>query len=119
MPTAAQRTARAQRRAVHARRRINDKEPTVTSVVFKTAAGVALAAQEVRVELDDRSSLDFSAAGAAPRMAAVVYGIRQHATLADTDMKEGYRFVLGNDEYRITDIIDTQGERQGVAVAIG
>lgn len=119
MPTAAQRTARAHRRAVHSIRRINDKEPVVTSIAFRTAAGVVLAAQTVRIELDNRASLDSSPAGTAPRMTAIVYGIRQHATLADTDMKEGYTFILGNDMYRISDVIDTQGERQGIAVATG
>jgi hypothetical protein len=118
-PTAEQRTAREQRRAVHALRRINDKFTVVTSVTFKTAAGVTLAAQQVRLEYDNRASESTSAAGAAPRMQLIVYGIRQHATLPDTDMKEGYRFVYGNDEYRITDIIDTIGERQGIAVATG
>lgn len=118
-PTPAQRAAREQRRAVHALRRINDKWAVTTSVAFKTAAGATLAAQEVRVEVDNRSSQLSSAAGQAPRMQLIVYGIRDHATLPDCDMKEGYRFVLGTDEYRIEKVTDNPGERQGIAVATG
>lgn len=119
MPTAAQRTARERRRAVHALRRINDKFTTVTSVTFKTAAGVTLAAQEVRLEYDNRSTPSESAAGQAPSMKLIVYGIRNHATLPDTVMEEGYRFVYLNDVYRIENVIETLGERQGVATATG
>lgn len=103
-------------RAALAWSRINDKP---TSVAFKTAAGATLAAQTVRVEVDNRSTLDASPAGAGPLMTAIVYGIRGHSTLPDTDMKEGYRFILGGDSYRINDIILTIGEIQGVAVATG
>lgn len=119
LPTAAQRTAKAQRRAAHAWRRLHDKFEPVTSVAFKTAAGVTLAAQEVRIEVDNRASMSSSAAGSAPRMTLIVYGVRNHATIADTIMEEGFRFILGSDEYRCIDVILTLGEIQGIFVAIG
>lgn len=103
-------------RAALAWHRILDKP---TSVAFKTAAGATLAAQTVRIEVDNRSSMDASPAGAGPMMTAIVFGIRGHGTLPDTDIKEGYRFILGGDSYRINDIILTIGEVQGVAVAVG
>lgn len=103
-------------RAALAWSRILDKP---TSVVLKTASGVNRAAQTVRIEVDNRSSLANSAVGAAPRMAVIVYGIKNHPTLPDTIMAEGDRFVLNNDSYRIEDIILTLGEIQGVAVATG
>jgi hypothetical protein len=103
-------------RAALAYRRILDKP---TSVVFKTAAGVTLAAQTVRVESDSIARPAMSAAGLAPVRRVVVFGIKGHATLADTNMAEGYRFVLGNDELRIVDIILTLGEIQGLAEATG
>lgn len=118
LPTAGQRTAKAQRRAAHAYRRLNDKEQPVTSIAFKNGAGTVLAAQTVRVEWDNRASIVSSTAGAAGKMNLVVYGIRQHPTLATTDIKEGYRFVLNGDEYRCSEVIDTLGERQGIFVAI-
>lgn len=117
--TAAQRAAREQRRAAHADNRINDKWEVTTTVAFKNAAGTILAAQEVRIESDNSATPSESAAGAAPKRKVIVYGVRDHATIADTDIKEGYRFVLHNDEYRVVDIILTLGEIQGIAEATG
>jgi hypothetical protein len=103
-------------RAALAWARIQDKP---TSIVFKPPSGASLAAQIVRIEVDNRQSMVENASGVAPRMQAVVYGIRGHATLADTVFAEGYRFILGNDEYHINDIILTIGEIQGIASATG
>jgi hypothetical protein len=114
--TAQERTLREQERAADAWKRIGEKPQ---SVAFKNAAGTTLAAQTVRVEVDNRASDSISAAGAAPKMKAIVFGIRGHATLANTDIKEGYRFVYGNDEYRCIDIILQTGEIQGVFEAVG
>jgi hypothetical protein len=119
IPTAAQRTARERRRAAHAWRRINDKWTVVTSVAFRTSAGVTLAAQSVRIESDNTATPAESAAGAAPKRKVIVYGVRNHATLTDTDIKEGYTFVYLNDLYRCTDIIVTLGEVQGIFEATG
>lgn len=106
-------TEKAQRAAL-AWRRIQAKP---TSVVFKTAAGVAIAAQTVRVESDSRATVSKSVAGAAPRRKAIVFGIRDHATLANTDIKEGYTFNLETDKYVVQDVIITLGEVQGIAEA--
>lgn len=107
---------REQERAADAWQRINEKP---SSVAFRNVAGTILAAQTVRIEVDNRASDNISAAGAAPKMKAIVYGVRNHATLANTDIKEGYRFVYANDEYRCVDIILTLGEIQGVFEASG
>lgn len=96
-------------RAANAWRRIQDKP---SSVAFKKPDGTTLAAQTMRVEYDNRASLAQSEAGAAPNRKLILFGIKGHATLADTDMEEGYRFVFDNDEYRITDVLPTIGERQ-------
>lgn len=116
LKSAQARTLQAQRRAANAWKRINDKP---TSVAFKTAAGVTLAAQTVRIEVDNRADTAESDAGQTPRMNVIVYGIRGHATLTDTDIAEGYRFVLNGDEYTIKDVILQIGEIQGVGVANG
>lgn len=105
-----------QLRAALAWRRINDKS---SSIAFRTPTGTTLAAQTLRVESDNRASMSESAAGAAPTRKVIVFGIRNHATLADSDIKEGYRCVISNDEYRCVDVIDTLGERQGVFEATG
>lgn len=116
LTTANQRTTRAQQRAADAWQRIQDKPTTVT---LKTAAGVARAAQTVRLEWDNRSGTAESDAGTTPRMNVIVYGIRDHATLSDTAMAEGDRFVYLGDAYVIEDVILQQGEIQGVGVATG
>lgn len=109
-------TATEPQRAALAWRRINDKP---TSVTFRTAAGATLAAQTVRVESDNTATPAESAAGAAPRRKVVIFGVRNHATVADTVVAEGYRFVLNNDEYRVMDLILTLGEVQALAEATG
>jgi hypothetical protein len=114
--TAAQRTEREQERAADAWKRINEDPTTIT---LRTAAGSNRAAQVVRLEVDNRATDSISAAGAAPKMKVIVYGIRGHATLANTAMAEGDRFVFAGDEYRIADIILQQGEIQGVGEAVG
>lgn len=116
LTTAQQRTTRSARRAAFAWKRISDKP---TSVTFRTPAGATLAAQTVRVEVDNRASVIDSDAGQTPRMNVILYGIRDHATLTDTNMAEGYRFVLSGDEYTVQDVILQTGEIQGVAVANG
>lgn len=114
--TAAERTQREQERAADAWTRINEKPSTIT---LRTAAGVNRAAQVVRLEVDNRASVGESAAGVAPRMNVILYGIKGHATIADTVMAEGDRFVYAGDQYTIQDIILQVGEIQGIAEATG
>lgn len=132
-------------RAALAWRRILDKP---TSVAFRTPTGTELAEQTVRIEVDNRATMDSSAAGDAPKMTAIVYGVRDYplgeatgegqqpiglllalthtveaevgaVIVADTVMAEGYRFIYAGDQYRIDDIILQIGEIQGVATATG
>jgi len=98
-------------RASEAWRRINLKP---YSAVFSTPAGTLLPSQTVRLESDNSSLLLGSTAGTAPVRRVIIYGIINHITLPDTDMKEGYTFIFSNDEYRCTDIIVTLGEIQGI-----
>lgn len=103
-------------RAALAYARILDKP---SSVAFKTPAGTVLTAQTVRLESDNSASQSESEAGRAPRRKLIIFGVRNHATVTDTNMAEGYRFVSGGDEYKVVDIIETLGEVQGIAEAIG
>lgn len=109
-------TATEAQRAVLAYRRILDKP---TSVSFRTPAGATLSAQTVRVESDSTASPAASAAGQGAVRRVVVFGVKGHPTVAATVMEEGYRFVLGNDLYTIVDVIETLGERQGIAEVTG
>lgn len=92
-----------------------------TTVNFRNASGTKIGEQDVRLESDNRASFVESAAGVAPKRKLIIFGIRDHPTEPDTDMKEGYYFNLTADpadRYTIIDIIDTvDGEVQGIAEA--
>ena len=103
-------------RAAKAWRRIQDKP---TSIVFRKPGGGTVGAQTVRIESDSMATPAESAAGLAPKRKAIVFGVRNHPSVTDTDMAEGYTFVLANDEYRCLDVILTLGEVQGIFEATG
>ena len=48
---------------------------------------------------------------------AVVFGVRDHATVADTDIQRADRFVLGDTEYEVIGVIAVVGEVQAVCEA--
>lgn len=87
--------------------------------MLKPTTGASRASQIVRVESDNSASPAESAAGASPRRKVIVFGVRNHATLANTVMVEGDRFVLNNDVLRCVDTILTLGEIQGIFEAVG
>jgi len=89
------------------------------SVIFKNSAGQKLPGQVVRVESDNTATPSLSTAGGAPKRKVIVYGIRNHATLPNTDIKENYVFVYEGDQYRCIDIIATLGEIQTIWEAYG
>ena len=103
-------------RAAIAWARIQDRP---TSVQFKTPAGTTLAAQTVRIEMDDDPAMMTDAGMTGQTRKGVVFGVRGHATLADTVMAEGYRFIYNNDEYRIVDVLLTLGSLQAAVEAVG
>lgn len=103
-------------RAARAMRRIR-RDPS--SVIFRTPKGVTLPAQTVRVAPDSRASEVTGSSGAAPLMGIVVFGIRDHKTLPDTDLQEDYRFVFDKDEYQCVDVLHRPGEVQGIFVKVG
>lgn len=109
-------TATEQQRAALAWRRILDKS---TAVAFKNTAGTIIAAQTLRIETDSNASVAESAAGATAKRRVIVFGIRNHATLTNSDIKEGYRFIFDGDELRCVDTILTLGEIQGVFESAG
>lgn len=102
-------------RAGLAARRIADKP---TSVAFRTPSGSTLSAQTVRIESDSSASATMSAAGKNAERRVVVFGIRNHASLPDTDVAEGFRFVWEGEEYRVQAIVLTLGEVQALCEAV-
>ena len=79
----------------------------------------ALAAQTVRLESDDTATTSEASAGVVPKRKVVIFGIKDHSQLADTDVEEGYRFRYAGDNYRVVDVLETIGERQAIAEVIG
>lgn len=111
---------RAAQRAQNAYRRVQDKP---TTIVFRKpqppGRPVSLPAQTLRVEVDNRAGVATGGAGAAPSLGVVVYGWRDHPTQPNSDIAEGYIFVLNGDQYRVQDVILTLGEIQGTGVRTG
>jgi len=103
-------------KAAEALRRISARP---SQAVFRTPNGTRLASQTVRIESDNTATPGESTAGSAPVRKVIIYGIKNHPTLPNTDMKEGYVFVYEGDEYKCVDVITTRGEIQGVWEATG
>ena len=106
----------AEPRAALAWRRIQDKP---TSVNFRRPNSTFVGAQTVRVELSEFMREADSPAGSQTVRQAIVFGVRDHNAVANTEVKSGYTFVLNNREYRVADVVETIGEVQARAEAIG
>jgi molybdenum-dependent DNA-binding transcriptional regulator ModE len=46
-----------------------------------------------------------------------VFGVRGHATVTDTDIKPGDKFIAAKKEYEVLSLIHTTGEIQAIARA--
>ena len=106
----------AESRAAAAWNRINDKP---VSVAFKKPDGTVLAAQTVRLEYDNVATQSEDVSGETAVRKLTIFGVRDHSTVTDTDIGEGYRFIYQNDEYRCVDVITTIGEIQAIFEAKG
>lgn len=120
--TAGQRTLRVQRHAAAAWKRINDK-PALDSEgnvgIRLKRDGVMLAAQVVRIDVDSSSSPASSEAGMGAARKLTIFGVRGHATVADTDVLKGDRVVIGPVEYTVMSVNEQLiGEVQAYAEAI-
>lgn len=77
-----------------------------------------LAAQTVRIVMDDRAREDLDlrrGLNVLPGVqGAVVFGVRQHPTIADTDIRRSDRFVLGASEFEVIAVTEMAGEVQAI-----
>jgi hypothetical protein len=101
----------AEHRAVLAWRRILDKPTDITT----KRLGVA---QTVRLEYDESVIEPGSAAGEAAVRRVIVFGVKDHPTVIDTNIRRGDRFVYESVEYQVTDTVRTLGEVQAHAERI-
>lgn len=100
-------------RAADAWQRIQDKPTSITI----RRNGVAQDAQTVRIEFDDTAVERLGDNAVPGRQTVVIFGIRNHATLDDTDIKPGDAFFFENKNYQILSRIDTTGEIQAIGQA--
>lgn len=89
-----------------------------TEIVIKRHGEGTLDAQTVRVEYSSATSRGNEAVGQAGRSSsqtAIIFGIRGHATIPDTDIREGDRFTLDGVQFKVASVTLTTGESQSVA----
>lgn len=98
----------AERRAIAAWSRIQDKPTSITIKRLGTA-------QTVRIEYSETGNQANSPAGQGAVRGVVVFGIRDHPTLDDTNIRANDRFVLNGVEYTVLDVVRTIGEVQARA----
>ncbi len=106
-----------QAKAVETAMRIAEKPTTITI----RRGGESLDAQTVRIELSNstREDLDLRRGlDVTPGVQrAVVFGLRDHPTAADTDIQRGDRFVVDVTEFEVIGVIDAPGEVQAICEA--
>lgn len=101
-------------RAVDAWRRISDKP---TSLTLKRSSST-LPAQTVRVEFDNaQNSETKGGTGFSSQRAVVVFGVRGHPTVANTDIQRGDLFALNGYKFRVLEVIYQLGEVQATCEA--
>lgn len=107
-------TDRAEARAVAAWRRITEKPSSV--IILR--GNDDLPAQTVRIERGGTMPAEPSGGSntVAAQQSVIIFGVVDHPTEADTNIRKGDRFVLnGADEYRVIDTFVYPGEIQATA----
>lgn len=97
-------------RAVAAWNRILDRSTSI--VVYRGNPASAQAAQTVRIEFDNERSTLKTDAGVASVRRAVIFGVRNHPTVDDTDLQKDDRVRLSDGDYRVIGVIELPGEVQ-------
>lgn len=109
----------AEARAAQAWLRISDRP---SSIVIERGSGSGrqvLSAQTVRVEYDNSARRSDQQMTTSMISTAVVFGVRDHATVADTDIRRSDRFTVGSSKYEVIAILTPPGEVQAVCQALG
>jgi hypothetical protein len=100
-------------RAADAWQRIQDKPTSITI----RRNGTAQTAQTVRIEFDDTATERITDNVSVGLQTLIVFGVRGHATVTDTDIKPGDKFIAAKKEYEVLSLIHTTGEIQAIARA--
>lgn len=105
----------ANERAGLAWRRIQDK-PTVITV---NRDGVTLPAQTVRIEYNETERVVTGEAnGTSSSRDVILFGVKNHPTVADTDLKYGDRFAYNGQMFHVVFVITSIGEIQANCEAL-
>ena len=101
-------------RAVDAWRRVL-RDPSSIALV----RGVSdIVAQTVRVEFSGTGEETESAAGRSGRQRVVIFGVKDHPTVADTNILARDRFVINEVQFQVISVINPPGEIQAFCEAI-
>ncbi len=106
----------AEGRAAYAWRRIQDRPTSIT--LTREGTGV-LAAQDVRIESDNTVS-DTTSTGTNTQTAIqklTVFGVRDHATVPDTNIQRSDRFRINGVNYEVMSLMTPPGEVQAICEA--
>ncbi len=79
-----------------------------TRVAFRTITGATLPAQTVRLEYVTVQEAD-SVAGQGAERRLYIFGVRDHPTVANTDIKAGYRFNFQGKQFTVLDPVIMPG----------
>lgn len=104
-------------RAADAWRRIQDKASLIVLDRHVSNVDLLLQAQTVRVEYDNNASESESDAGRTATRKVILFGIRGHRSLPDTNVKRGDRFAFEGKQFKVVDLVLTIGEIQAHAEA--
>lgn len=83
-----------------------------TSVTIKRETGATIAAQTVRIEASNTVREIAATTGKSSSRDVIVFGIKGHPTLPDTDIRQGDRFAVAGTQYRVVDLVLTLGSKQ-------
>lgn len=89
------------------------------SVVIVRGTSTTLAAQTVRLEYSNQMPSEPSGgAGTSSKQTVILFGVRGHATVADTNVMRGDRFAVSGVQYRVVAVVLTLGEVQATCEAM-
>ena len=100
----------AQQRAVLAWRRIQDRP---TSIVLRRGT-VDLSAQTMRVEYNNTASWVDGTLVRTGKQMLTLFGIRDHPTIANTDIQRGDRVVINGAQFQVMSVLYPPGEVQAL-----
>lgn len=91
-----------------------------TSIVLVRGKNTTLAAQTVRIEFTSTTrgtEVEGQGGGQSSNQSVVIFGVRDHPTIPDTNIERDDRFRADGIFFRVTDVVKTIGQIQANADA--